>query len=225
MFQDRKEAGRVLAPMVAALPDLEDAVVLGLPRGGVPVAFEIARGAKLPLDILMVRKLGAPGQPELAVGAVASGGILVTNPQIVRSFGLSEEWLRSAIERESREISRREIYYRDGNPPLPLEGVTAILVDDGLATGATMRAAARAIRSRARKIVIAVPVAARSVCRALEKEADCVLCAAAPEEIFAVGQFYYDFAPTTDEEVRLLLGELRTNREPGTASRGIGTSA
>lgn len=209
VYEDRRDAGRVLAPLVVALPDLESGIVLGLPRGGVPVAYEVARATHLPLDVLMVRKLGAPGQPELALGAVASGGIVAINAELVDAFHLSEESVRAAAEREQREIARRERIYRAGIPPLRLDGCTVVLVDDGLATGATMRAAARAVRPHARQVIVAVPVASPVVCSQLEAEVDRVVCAATPEPLESVGQYYRDFSPTTDEEVRMLLAEAR----------------
>lgn len=213
VFEDRRDAGRALAPLVAALPDLHRAILLALPRGGVPVAYEIARAFSLPLDLLTVRKLGAPGQPELAIGAVASGGIVAVNPALVEQFHISPANLRAMIAHERKEIARRERIYREGAPALAIEGRTAILVDDGLATGATMKAAARAIRPRAGRVVIAVPVAAASTCRELENEADRVLCLSTPEDFEAVGQFYRNFTATSDDEVRTLLAEARRNRE------------
>lgn len=213
VFEDRRDAGRALAPLVAALPDLHRAILLALPRGGVPVAYEIARAFSLPLDLLTVRKLGAPGQPELAIGAVASGGIVAVNPALVEQFHISPANLRAMIAHERKEIARRERIYREGAPALAIEGRTAILIDDGLATGATMKAAARAIRPRAGRVVIAVPVAAASTCRELENEADRVLCLSTPEDFEAVGQFYRNFTATSDDEVRTLLAEARRNRE------------
>jgi predicted phosphoribosyltransferase len=209
LFQDRRDAGRVLAPLVAGLPDLENGIVLGLPRGGVPVAYEVARACNLPLDVLMVRKLGAPGQRELALGAVASGGIVALNAELVEAFHLSDESLRAMIAREQEEIARRERVYRAGMPPLQVDGRTIVLVDDGLATGATMRAAARAVRPQARQVIVAAPVAAAIVCQQLEAEADRVVCAATPEPLESVGQYYLDFSPTSDEEVRMLLAEAQ----------------
>ena len=213
LFQDRRDAGRVLAQIVAKLPDLHEAVVLGLPRGGVPVAFEVASACNLPLDILVVRKLGAPGQRELAMGAVASGGVVVLNQNILKDLHISAAALRAVTERELRELERCERAYRGNLPPLKIEGRMAILVDDGLATGASMRAAARVVRPLARQVVIAVPAGARSVCCELQCEADSVLCATMPEPFVAVSQCYGDFEPTSDEEVRTLL--LQARREWG----------
>lgn len=213
LYQDRRDAGRSLAQLVAALPGLHNAIVLGLPRGGVPVAYEVARACNLPLDILTVRKLGAPGRPELAIGAVATGGIVVLNAQFVAAFHLSDEDLRIMINAEGEEIVRREQAYRAGLPPLSIEGRTVILVDDGLATGASMRAAAQAVRPHAAHLIIAVPVGAASTCLSLEQEADRILCAVTPQYFEAVGQHYFDFQPTTDEEVQTLLACSRRNDE------------
>ena len=209
MFQDRKDAGRVLAQAIRASRDWVDAIVLGLPRGGVPVAFEVAREFSLPLDILVVRKLGVPWQEELAMGAIASGGTVVINQIVVHELGISMETIEEVAEREKLEIERRELAYRDGRPPIGIEGRTAILVDDGLATGSSMLAAARSLRSRARQVIVAVPVAAESTCRELRGEVDQVICATTPLPFFAVGMFYRNFAQTTDEEVRTLLSQAR----------------
>lgn len=209
LFLDRRDAGRKLALMVAGLPDTQDAVVLGLARGGIPVAYEIARACHFPLDILIVRKLGAPGQRELAIGAVTSGGVVALNSELVQIFRLSEEKLRSMTEHALEEIARLEQVYRQGAQPLEIEGRTAILVDDGLATGASMKAAARAVRPHTRQVIVAVSVAAPGILREVEAEADRVICAAMPDPFESVGQFYDDFAPTTDDEVRALLFESR----------------
>jgi predicted phosphoribosyltransferase len=209
IFQDRRDAGRALARVVAELHDLGDAVVLGLPRGGVPVAYEVACSLNLPLDIFIVRKLGVPGQEELAMGAIASGGIIVTNRAIVRELGISPEVIEAIAKRESLEIERRERTYREGRPPIPVEGRTALLIDDGLATGASMLAAARALRPRVRRVIAAVPVASETTCKELSGEVDQIICAITPQPFFAVGMFYRDFAQTTDEEVRTLLSQSR----------------
>jgi putative phosphoribosyl transferase len=210
MFEDRRDAGRVLARTVANVHDLHDAIVLGLPRGGVPVAYELACQLNLPLDVFIVRKLGVPGEEELAMGAIASGGTVVINPSIVHHLGISPEIVQAAIQREEIEIERRERAYRDGHPPMRIEDRTAILVDDGLATGATMLAAARALRPRAERVIAAVPIAAESTCNKLRSEVDEVICANTPERFFAVGAFYRDFSQTTDEEVRSLLSKARS---------------
>jgi putative phosphoribosyl transferase len=209
LFEDRQHAGRALAALVATLPCLEDAVLLALPRGGVPIAREVARTLNLPLDILTVRKLGAPGQHELAIGAVAGSGVVALNPGFVEDFQISEERLRAMEQRALAEIAELERAYRGNAPALPIEGRTVILVDDGLATGATMKAAVRAVRPKAKQVIVAVPVAAASACHNLEAEADRVLCLAAPPLFGAVGQFYRNFRPTTDEEVRELLADAR----------------
>jgi putative phosphoribosyl transferase len=214
MFQDRRDAGRILAQLVAALPDIRDALVLGLPRGGVPVGFEVARACGLPLDILLVRKLGAPGQRELAMGAIASGGTIVLNQDVLRSLRVPAQILNAVIEHELCNLERMAIAYREGRPPLEMDGHTVILVDDGLATGASMRAAARAVRPHARELIIAAPVGAESTCANLRNEADCVICAEAPESLDAVGRYYRNFDATTDEEVRSLLAEARASSPP-----------
>lgn len=209
LFRDRREAGRLLSRALEPFRGRSDAVVLALPRGGVPVAYEVAQELRLPLDIFIVRKLGVPGQEELAMGAVASGGMIVVNQAIVEDLAISDEEINAIAEREKREIERREREYRNGYPPVQVEGQTAILIDDGLATGASMRAAARALRPRARKVVVAVPVASERTCNELRAEVDQVMCATTPQPFFAVGMFYRDFEQTTDEEVRELLAQAR----------------
>ena len=222
IFQDRREAGRILAQLVAAAPGLEGAVVLGLVRGGVPVAFEVARACGLPLDVMIVRKIGAPGNREFAMGAVASGGEVVLNRDVVRDFRVSEEQLQHIVEAQKKEIARLEGLYREGRPPLEFGEGGVILVDDGLATGASMRAAVCAVRARARQVTIAVPVGARSTCNELSKEVDRMICANTPEPLEAVSLFYRDFGPTSDEEVRALLAEARRQ---GSGLRGQGSAA
>jgi predicted phosphoribosyltransferase len=209
IFRDRRDAGRVLAQEIKRSRDWANAIVLGLPRGGVPVAFEVARELSLPLDILVVRKLGVPGQEELAMGAVASDGTTVINQIVVHELGISLETIEQAAEQEKLEIERRERAYRGGFPPVRIEGRTAILVDDGLATGSSMMAAVRSLRPRAREVIVAVPVAAKSTCEQFRSEADQIICATTPEPFFAVGSFYQNFAQTTDEEVRALLSQAR----------------
>jgi putative phosphoribosyl transferase len=212
-FQDRREAGRVLGELVAGLPDLKDAVVLGLVRGGVPVAYEVARTCGLPLDILVVRKLGVPGQEELAMGAIASGGSVVLNDHIVRSYYVSEKKLKHVVARETEEMERRETLYREERPAIDFAGRAVILVDDGLATGATMRAAVRAVKGRARQVIVAVPVGAKSTCEDLAQEVDRVVCAMMPDPLDAVSLFYREFGATTDEEVKALITQGIENRE------------
>jgi putative phosphoribosyl transferase len=217
IFQDRRDAGRVLAGTIKAACEWDDAIVLGLPRGGVPVAFEVARELCLPLDILVVRKLGVPAQEELAMGAIASGGTVVINQIVVHELGISLETIEEVAEREKLEIERREREYRDGRPPALIEGRTAILIDDGLATGSSMLAAARSLRPRARKIIVAVPVAAERTCEQLRDEVDQVICATTPEPFFAVGGFYRNFEQTSDQEVRALLSEAHKDGDSRTA--------
>ena len=209
IFRDRRDAGRVLARIILGMREWKDGLVLGLPRGGVPVAYEVARALNLPLDVFVVRKLGAPGQEELAMGAVASGGTRVVNENVVRELGISPEALEAASRRETTEIERRERAYRDGNPPARIDGRTVILVDDGLATGASMMAAVRAVRTRAREVIVAVPVAAKATCEEISHEVDQLICAETPRSFMAVGMFYRNFQPTTDEEIRGLLAESR----------------
>jgi len=181
-------------------------LVLALPRGGVPVAWEVARAIGAPLDVLVVRKLGVPGHEELALGAIASGGTRVLNEDVTRALGLGEEAVARAAAAESAELERRERLYRGSRAPAPVEGRVVILVDDGLATGATMRAAVLAVRARgAARIVVAVPVAAAETCEELRADVDQVVCALTPERFVAVGAWYEDFRATSDEEVRALL--------------------
>jgi putative phosphoribosyl transferase len=206
VFQDRAEAGRLLADRLAGYARSPDVVVLALPRGGVPVGFQVARSLGAPLDVLSVRKLGVPGREELAMGAIAGDGTRVVNRRVVRELSISENTLQAVAAAERQELERREHTYRDQRPPPDLTGKVVIVVDDGLATGATMRAAVAAIRrQRPARVVVTVPVAAASTCRELQQAADEVVCITAPALFLAVGQAYRDFAQTTDEEVRALL--------------------
>lgn len=207
MFQDRREAGRVLGEIVKELQDLSKGVVFGLARGGVPVAFEVAKACGLPLDILVVRKLGVPGQEELAMGAIASGGGVVLNDHVLNAYRVSEKKLERVMQRERLELGRLENLYRGGRPAADIDGHAVILVDDGLATGASMRAAIRAIKGRARRVVVAVPVGAKSTCEELRREADEVVCALMPEPLDAVSLFYREFGATSDDEVKALAQE------------------
>jgi len=205
-FADRAEAGRLLAEKLAKYAGRDDVIVLGLPRGGVPVAYEVARLLGAPLDVFVVRKLGVPGFEELAFGAIASGGVRVLNEDVARSLPASNEIIEAVTSREIAEVERREQLYRDGRAAPEVRGRVAILIDDGLATGATMRAAARALRKRGvARIVVAVPVGPPDTCREFEAEADEVVCALTPAYFQAVGQYYVDFSQTNDEEVRELL--------------------
>lgn len=206
VFRDRTEAGDVLAQKLATYRDRDNLLVLGLARGGVPVGRQVARALHAPLDVFLVRKLGVPQWPELAMGALASGGGVVLNDSLVRSLGISDEQLQSAIERETDELRRREHAYRGGRPPVDVAGKTVILVDDGIATGASMRAAVRAVRANAPfQVVVAVPVGPPSTCRELADEADDVVCATMPPGFEAVGQVFEDFHQVSDDEVRELL--------------------
>ena len=199
----------MLGELVAELADLKDGLVLGMVRGGVPVAYEVARKCGLPLEILVVRKLGVPGQEELAMGAIASGGFVVLNESIIGSHNLSEQKLEHTIERETKELERREKLYREGRPAAEIEGRTVILVDDWLATGASMRAAIRAVKGRAKKVIVAVPVGAKSTCVELAQEVDQLVCAIMPEPMEAVGLFYREFEATSDEEVESFMKQGR----------------
>jgi putative phosphoribosyl transferase len=207
-FRNRREAGRVLASRLKKYAGRNDVVVLALPRGGVPVAFEVAEVLSAPLDIFLVRKLGTPGHRELAMGAIASGGIRVINEEVVRWLGISPEQIEAVAREEQRELERRQQAYLEGRAPQPLEARIVILVDDGLATGSTMRAAAEAIRQRnPAQVIVAVPVGAPDTCREMAALADEVVCARTPEPFSAVGQWYLDFDQTTDEEVMDLIHE------------------
>jgi len=201
-FLDRREAGRVLATLLDRYANRPDVLVLALPRGGLPVGYEVAQALKAPLDIFLVRKLGVPGHEELAMGALACGGVRVLNEDVVRYLRIPEAAIDAVAKKEQRELERREGLYRDGRPPLDVRGRTVILVDDGLATGSTMRAAIQALRpQRPAAIVVAVPVAAASTCAEFKSEADDVVCASTPEPFHAVGLWYADFTQTTDGEV------------------------
>lgn len=205
-FNDRRDAGRRLAALLSTYAGRDDTLVLALPRGGAPVAYEIARALNAPLDVYLVRKLGVPGQEELAMGAIASGGVRVLNPSVVRGLGIQADVIDAVAGRELEELARRERAYRGDRPPPAIAGRVVILVDDGLATGATMRAAAAAImRQRPARLVVAVPVGSPSTCAELSREVDEVVCAITPEPFYAVGQWYDDFSPTSDAEVSALL--------------------
>jgi len=205
-FSNRTEAGRLLAEKLVKYAGRADVIVLGLPRGGVPVAYEVAKRLGVPLDVFIVRKLGVPGFEELAVGAIASGGVRVLNQDVMRALPNAEATIESITARETAELERREQSYRAGRPAPELRDRIVILVDDGLATGATMRAAVKALRHRgAAKIVVAVPVGPPDTCREFEEEADETICASVPEFFQAVGQYYEDFSQTSDVEVRDLL--------------------
>jgi putative phosphoribosyl transferase len=205
-FRDRKEAGRRLAADLGAFANRADVRVLALPRGGVPVAFEVARALDVPLDVFVVRKLGVPGHEEYAMGAIASGGVVLLNDRVVRAVGVSDAAVQQVLEFERRELARRELRYRGDRPPPDVAGHTVILVDDGLATGSSMLAAVAALRAEhPARIVVAVPVASSDTCDAMRHTADEVICSVTPEPFHAVGLWYDDFSQTSDEEVRELL--------------------
>ena len=223
LYRDRRHAGRVLAAALTNYSGRLDIVVLALPRGGVPVAYEVARLLCAPLDVFVVRKLGVPGQEELAFGAIAPGGIRVLDTAIVDALGLSDAAVEAVVRREQRELARRERVYRGDRPAHVLKGRTAILVDDGLATGASMRAAVSALRAnRCSGIAVAVPIAPPETCAQLGAEVDDVFCAATPEPFYAVGAWYSDFSQVSDAEVRHLLAAAdREQREDlGTGRAG-----
>jgi predicted phosphoribosyltransferase len=215
-FTDRRQAGRELASKLRQYANRRDVVVLALPRGGVPVAFEVAEALGADLDIFLVRKLGVPGHRELAMGAIASGGVRVLNDDVVRWYRIPEHIIDAVALEEQRELERREREYRAGRPPLQLAGLTVILVDDGLATGSTMKAAVEAVgRLGPSRVVVAVPVGAPSTCDEFKDVADEIVCARTPEPFSAVGQWYEEFSQTTDEEVQALLKEHASGAAPG----------
>jgi putative phosphoribosyl transferase len=222
-FRNRTEAGQFLATTLAAYADQPDVLVLALPRGGVPVGFEVARALGAPLDVFLVRKLGVPGHRELAMGAIATGGVRVLNQELVRALHIPTEMIDAVVAEEQRELERRERLYRGDRPAPDVRGRTVILVDDGLATGSTMRAAAAALRQEgAARIVVAVPTAPPETCEEFKAEVDEIICAITPEPFYAVGLWYEDFSQTTDEEVRELLEraaheELAAARNPAGA--------
>lgn len=219
MFEDREDAGDQLAEVVLEeLGDEADAVVLALPRGGVPVGLQVARRLDAPLDIFLVRKLGAPGHPELAMGAIATGDVRILNDDVVDQLRIPQQWIDEVTEEERIELHRREEAYRGELPRQDVTGHTAVLVDDGLATGASMQAAIQALRALSpKRIVVAVPVSSPDTCANLASQADEVICAETPRPFVSVGAWYHDFTQTTDEEVRELLREaVRVlPREPG----------
>lgn len=222
LFRDRRDAGRALARILAARDDLGDVVILALPRGGVPVGDEIARALGAPLDVLLVRKVGFPGQPELAMGAVASGGVEVRNPEVLRETGVREAEFQAVAQRERGELLRREAVYRAGRPPVDVEGRTVILVDDGIATGSTVRAAVEALRLRgAGQVLVAAPVAPPDVRQALLRAADDVVCVATPSPFYAISPWYGEFPQLSDEEVREV---LEAGSDPPTAHGQGGAS-
>ena len=205
-FRDRRDAGQALAASLTTYADQPDVIVLALPRGGVPVGFEVAMALHRPLDVFLVRKLGVPGHEELAMGAIASGGARVINDEVIADMAISEQALGQVTAEESRELARREREYRDGRPALHVAGQVVIVVDDGLATGATMRVALISLRQeQPLRLIAAVPVAPAPTCELLRSLADEVVCLATPEPFYGVGLWYDDFSPTSDDEVRELL--------------------
>jgi len=223
LFLDRRDAGHRLVSELMEFAD-ERPVIVALPRGGVPIAFEVARALRAPLDILAVRKLGAPGNPELGVGAVAEDGTAILDPQSAGMHGMTQAMLEETLAVESRELRRRVERYRDGRPSIPVSGRTVIVVDDGLATGLTDLAAVRALRKRgARRIVVAVPVGSSEAVSMLAGEADRVVCLEVPRRLFGVGMWYRDFSPVSDEQVEALLAEAgRAETTPGASTEESG---
>ncbi|MGH7693446.1 MAG: phosphoribosyltransferase [Gemmatimonadaceae bacterium] len=213
LFVDRHDAGRQLGGTLAERDfDTRNAVVLGLPRGGVPVAYEVAKALDLPLDVFVVRKIGLPMHPELAIGATASGGVRIFNEEMIRELGVTDAEIATVVANEERELARRESLYRGYERAVDVKGKTVILVDDGLATGASMFAAVTALRAHSpAQIVVAVPIASREACEDLGGVADVVVCVETPDPFRAVGLWYHDFSQTTDEEVRALLAAARVN--------------
>jgi putative phosphoribosyl transferase len=213
LFQNRTEAGQLLARRLKPLINDPKAIVLALPRGGVPVGFEVAQMLGADLDIFLVRKLGVPGHEELAMGAIASGGVRVLNDALIEQLGLPAYIIDRITRHELQEIERREHLYREGRSALPVDGRTIILVDDGLATGATMLAAARALRTqRPKTMMVAVPVASHDACEEFRRHVDAIVCAETPEPFYAVGAWYEDFSQTSDAEVRALLERAAQER-------------
>jgi putative phosphoribosyl transferase len=212
-YRDRLDAGQQLAEQLRLYANRPDVLVLALPRGGVPVAFAVAAGLHAPLDVFLVRKLGVPGHEELAMGAIATGGVRVLNDDVVHYLQIPHTVIDAIADQEQQELERRTRHYRRDRPPLDVHGYTVILVDDGLATGATMRAAVMVLRpQQPARIVVAVPIASRTVCQKLETVADEVVCTETPEPFYAVGLWYEDFAQTSDAEVCDLLAQASTPR-------------
>lgn len=220
IFKDRRDAGRKLAQLLKPYANRPDVVVLALPRGGVPVAYEVARALKAPLDVFLVRKLGLPGHEELAMGAIASGGVRVVNQDIIEALDIPPAVVEAVARREQAELERRERLYRGNRPPLDVRGKTVILIDDGLATGSSMRAAVAGLRAlEPARIVVAVPTASPETCEAFESEVDELVCAITPQPFYSVGLWYDDFSQTSDDEVRRLLAEAnQAVRQPASSS-------
>jgi putative phosphoribosyl transferase len=218
-FSDRFEAGQALAQKLLDYRDRPDVVVLALPRGGVPVGFEVAKALHAPLDVFLVRKLGLPGHEELAMGAVADGGAMVINEDVVRPLAIPNELIERVAQEERRELRRQRDLYRDSEPAPDVKGRVVLLIDDGLATGSTMRAAVAALKlQRLKRLIVAVPVGAPDTCAELGDEVDEIICAVTPRQFMAVGAWYHDFSPTSDETVRALLKEA-TSWQHASATR------
>ena len=208
LFRDRYDAGRKVAERLAEYENRDDVIVLALPRGGVPVGLEVARALNAPLDVFLVRKLGVPGQEELAMGSIATGGVRVQNEDVVQTLGISTENIERVARQEREELMRRESLYRGDRPPPRIKDRIVILVDDGLATGASMRAAVRAVKQMGpRRLVVAVPVADPTICATIGTEADEVACVETPEPLYGVGAWYEDFGQVTDDEVQAMLAQ------------------
>jgi putative phosphoribosyl transferase len=223
IFSDRQEAGKRLSAALEGFAGRDDVIVLGLPRGGVVVAFEVARALKAPLDVYLVRKLGVPGHEELALGAIASGGVTILNQDVLQAVQVTQSEIEMVAEREQAVLERRERLYRGHSEPLELSGKTVIVIDDGLATGATMRTAIRSIRDHTpARIIAAVPVAPAETCARLEREADGAVCLLTPEPFYAIGAWYQDFAQTSDDEVVALLEEAASVRPGNPANSDSG---
>jgi predicted phosphoribosyltransferase len=222
-FGDRRDAGRRLAEQLSAYANRSDVTVLALPRGGVPVGYEVARALDAPLDVFVVRKLGVPGHDEVAMGAIATGGVRVLNDDLIAQLAIPADVIDAVAERERAELMRRERLYRGGRPYPDVRGRSVILVDDGLATGATMMAAIEALRKlEPARIAVAVPIASREACEEMRRQADEVVCARTPEPFRAVGRWYEDFSQTSDAEVRELLGRAKgsqANEAPASANQ------
>jgi putative phosphoribosyl transferase len=219
LFEDRFEAGQVLARKLTHYRDQPDVIVLALPRGGVPVAFEVARALGAPLDVCLVRKLGLPGQPELAMGAIAAGGVQVLHDELVEQLQVPPGVIERVAEAEREELKRQQLVFRQGRAPPDVTGRTVILVDDGLATGSTMRAAVAALKAQQpKRIVMAVPVGSDDTCEEFSREVDEAICAAQPQDFRAVGVWYRDFSPTSDREVQNLLAEAEHGRHAAWAT-------
>ena len=226
IFGDRVDAGRRLAEKLRAYANRDDVIVLGIPRGGVPVAFEVATALNAPLDVFLSRKLGVPGQEELAFGAVATGGVRVLDQDLIEGVGISKREIEEITHRVRMELERRERVYRGARPPLDLQGKIAILIDDGIATGSSMRAAINALRQhKPARVVVAIPVAPLSTCHRLRPEVDELICVHMPESFYAIGQFYADFSQVADEEVTDLIRRAGQRIEHGRAQTKLAGGA